>query len=90
MFYEATLKTITINSLEPEIEKFRGKRINLIKGWRAEQGPYWGQQCYITVPYFGWIPEGELKDMRQISFPELKRKKTELEKQQNFIKDSSE
>jgi len=69
MYYEATVKTKTVsnNSLEPEIEKHRGKRVNLIRGWRVEEGPYCGQQCYITVPYFGWIPKGELKDMKQIS-----------------------
>lgn len=75
MYYEATLKTITNNSLGPEIEMFRGEKINLIKGWRAEEGPYWRQQCYFTIPYFGWIPEGELKDMRQISYPEWKKGK---------------
>ena len=88
MFYEATLKTITNNSLDPEVEKFRGERIILIKGWRAKEGPCWGQQCYITIPYFGWIPEGELKDMRQISDPEWKREKSDLEKRQNSIKNN--
>ena len=86
MFYEATLKTITNNSLDPEVEKLRGERIILITGWRAEEGPYWGQQCYLTIPYFGWIPEGELKDMRQIFYPEWKREKSDPEKRQNSIK----
>jgi len=88
MFYEATLKTITNNSLDPEVEKFRGERIILLTGWRAEEGPYWRQQCYFTIPYFGWIPEGELKDMRQISYPEWKRKKSDLEKRQHSIKNN--
>lgn len=75
MFYEATLKTMTKNSLDPEVEKYRGERIILIKGWRADVDPYWRQECYITSPYFGWIPECELEDMKAISCKEWERKK---------------
>ena len=71
MIYEATLKTKTSNSLEPEVEKFRGEKIILIKGWRAWEGPYWGQECYITTPYIGWIPECELEYMKEISWKDM-------------------
>lgn len=72
MFHKATLKTITSNSLDPEVKKFRSERIILIKGWRAKEGPYWGQKCYITTPYIGWIPECELEDMEEISCIDLR------------------
>ena len=71
MYYIATLKRISSNSLDPEIEKFRGEKTTLIKGWRAEEGPYCGQECYITTPYLGWIPECELEDMKEISYIDL-------------------
>ena len=79
MHYEATLKTISNNCLDLEVEKRRGKRITLIKGWRAEKGPYWGHQCYITIPYFGWIPECELEDMIEISSIDLEKEKNIFE-----------
>jgi len=75
MHYEATLKTISNNCLDLEVEKHRGKRIDLIKGWRAEEGPYWGHQCYITIPFFGWIPECELEDMIEISGIDLEKER---------------
>ena len=86
MYYEATLKPENVETLDPEVEKLRGEKIILIKGWRAENGPYLGQQCYITGPYFGWIPECELKDMKQISYSEWKNKKISLEKSEGFKK----
>jgi|GEM_PF-3371002 hypothetical protein len=76
MFFTATLKSKNIHALNPGVEKFRSQKVLLIKGWRAEKGPYFGQQCYMTDPYLGWIPESELKDMREISYPEWKSKKS--------------
>ncbi len=67
MYYEATLKPMGAGALSPELEMFRGEKVILITGWRADMGPHMGQQFYITTPYFGSIPESELKDMRQIS-----------------------
>jgi len=86
MYYEATLKPMGAGALSPGLEMFRGEKVILIKGWRADAGPHLGHQFYITTPYFGSIPEGELKDMRQISYPEWKRKKSSLEKRKDLRK----
>ena len=73
MYYEATFQPNDVKILDLEIEKFIGKKIFLFKGWRAAEGPYSGQQCYITSPYIGWISEFDLKGMKQISYSEWQR-----------------
>ena len=70
MYYEATFQPKNVKLSNLEVEKFMGKKIFLFKGWRAAEGPYSGQQCYITSPYIGWISECDLKDMKQISYSE--------------------
>ena len=35
MYYEATLKPENVETLNPEVEKLRGEKIVLIKGWRV-------------------------------------------------------
>ena len=44
MIYKATLKTITSKFLDPEVEKFRGEKIIIIKGWLAWGGNIGGAQ----------------------------------------------
>ncbi len=73
MYYEATFKPQNVKLSNLEVEKFIGKKIFLFKGWRAAEGPYLGQHCYITSPYIGWIPECDLKNMKQISYSEWQR-----------------
>ena len=70
MYYEATFQPKYVKLSNFEVEKLIGKKLLLFKGWRAAEGPYSGQQCYITSPYIGWIPECGLKDMKRISYSE--------------------
>ena len=79
MYYVATFQPKNEKISNLEVEEFRGKKLFLYKGWQAAEGHCFGQQCYITSPYIGWIPECDLKDMKQISYSEWEWEKSILE-----------
>ena len=72
MLYEAIYQPLDADTQNSEARKFMGKKIALQEGWRIEKGFYKGQHCYIPSANFGWIPQGDLKNLKNISYARWK------------------
>ena len=67
MFFEAVFEPSQEMNYGDEAKKLAGKRIAVQTGWVIAEGPFKGQECYyIPNSTVGWIPQTDLKEMKQI------------------------
>ncbi len=68
MFFEAIFEPSAQTDYNADAKKLTGKRIAVLDGWIVKDGPFKGQHgFYIPSSTVGWIPIGDLKELKPIS-----------------------
>lgn len=69
MYYEAIFQPLQVKKDNHDVNRLKGRKVALLGGLIHEAGPYEGQRCfYIPKATVGWIPEGDLLNLRPVSY----------------------